>query len=193
VTEDPAAAKRALRAAIRASRAERSPDRRAADDRSRSDRLSELVAVLLNGLRVDRLAVARITVLLPRSVDGGWFEPAWAVYRGADALRLGPRDIPEPVGDQLSADTIGGAGPVLVPGLAGTVRGERLGRGGGWYDRVLPLAAGPRILLLNDDEVLETLPTTELDQRVDMIITPSRTITSVSGPGNPPPRPVPRP
>ena len=212
VTDDPAAAKRALRAAIRASRAERSPDRRAADDRSRTDRLSELVAVLLDGLRadsvaaylsagtepdsraiVDRLAAAGITVLLPRSVDGGWSEPAWAVYRGADALRLGPRDIPEPVGDQLSADTVGGAGPVLVPGLAGTVRGERLGRGGGWYDRVLPLAAGPRILLLNDDEVLETLPTTELDQRVDMIITPSRTITSVSGPGNPPPRPVPRP
>jgi 5-formyltetrahydrofolate cyclo-ligase len=200
VTDEPAAAKRALRAKLRATRADRSPERRAADDRSRSERLGELVAVLLDGLRtrsvaaylsagtepdttaiVDRLAAAGVTVLLPKSVGGGWSEPAWAVYRGADALRLGPRDIPEPVDDALPADAVGGVGPVLVPGVAGTLRGERLGRGGGWYDRALPLATGPRILLLNDDEVLDMLPTTELDQRIDVIVTPTRTIETNPG------------
>ena len=142
---------------------------------------------------IDQLAEEGVEILLPASRGGAWSEPAWAVYGGRDALRAGPRGILEPIGRPLPASAAGRAQVVLCPGLAGTRRGERLGRGGGWYDRVLPLTTGHRILLLNDEELLDTVPTTELDQRVDVIVTPSRRLEVVSEPGTRPRRPAPRP
>ena len=46
---------------------------------------------------------------------------------------------------------------VLVPALAVDLRGVRLGRGGGWYDRSLPLARSRTALLglVRDEEVVE--------------------------------------
>lgn len=188
---DPTAAKRALRATIRSARAARDEHGRRADDDARTrllvDRLNALrptcVAAYLSAgtepdttAAVDQFAAAGIRVLLPASRDGGWSEPAWALYRGPDGLSAGPHGIPEPTGDRLPADAIGRAEVVLCPGLAGTAVGARLGRGGGWYDRALPSADGPVILLLNDDEVLDRLPTEPHDHRVDAIVTPTRWI-----------------
>ena len=65
---------------------------------------------------------------------------------------------------------------LICPGLAASPRGERLGRGGGWYDRVLGFARAPIWLLLNDDEVLEVIPTAQWDRPVDALVTPTRFI-----------------
>ena len=62
----------------------------------------------------------------------------------------------------------------MVPGLAADAHGRRLGRGGGWYDRAR--AAHPDLetwLLLNDDELLDELPTEPHDQRVDALVLPT--------------------
>ena len=193
VTEDaePADAKRALRATVRSARGARSALQRANDDRERTRLVRDLVdvsrpscvaAYLSAGSEPDTLDVVRtlhrlgVDVLLPASRAGAWTDPAWAIYRDDTPLRRGPRDIPEPIGDPLPAEAIARAELVLCPGLAGTPRGERLGRGGGWYDRVLPLATGRQILLLNDDEVLHTVPTEPHDRRVDAIVTPTRSL-----------------
>jgi 5-formyltetrahydrofolate cyclo-ligase len=191
--EDPAvsAAKRALRADVRRRRAERPAELRRVDDATRSQRLIDwLVAVrpscvaayLSTGTEPDTLAVLEwlagepVRVLLPASTDGAWGAPAWAEYLGADQLRMGPLQIAEPTGGRLPAETIGDADVVLCPGLAGSTSGKRLGRGGGWYDRVLPLkgASASLMLLLNDDEVVDDLPTGLLDRRVDTIVTQTR-------------------
>jgi 5-formyltetrahydrofolate cyclo-ligase len=68
---------------------------------------------------------------------------------------------------------------VLVPGVAFDERGFRLGYGGGYYDRLLPQLRNDclRIGLAYDEQVVELLPTEEHDVEMDLVVTPTRTIT----------------
>ncbi|HKR52384.1 MAG TPA: 5-formyltetrahydrofolate cyclo-ligase, partial [Pseudonocardiaceae bacterium] len=65
---------------------------------------------------------------------------------------------------------------VLVPALAVDRHGARLGRGGGYYDRTLPLAAPstPLVAIVRDDEVLTSLPVQPHDVPVTAALTPNR-------------------
>lgn len=67
---------------------------------------------------------------------------------------------------------------ILVPGVAFDEHGSRLGYGGGYYDRLLPQCRPDciRIGIAFDEQVLGHIPAEEHDQRVDVIITPTRTI-----------------
>ena len=79
---------------------------------------------------------------------------------------------------------IGEAEVIIVPGLAGTAQGVRLGQGGGWYDRTLMDAnpRAPRWILLNDCEVLPHIPRDPWDQTVTAIITEDRWIDCAGDP-----------
>jgi len=66
---------------------------------------------------------------------------------------------------------------VLVPGVAFAPCGARLGRGRGFYDRILKLVTGMKIGVAFDEQIEATIPTEAHDQRVDGIITPTRWIT----------------
>ena len=64
---------------------------------------------------------------------------------------------------------------ILVPGLAFTRDGRRLGRGGGYYDRLLA-ARAPRTIALGvcfDPQLVADLPCEPHDQRVDAVVTES--------------------
>jgi 5-formyltetrahydrofolate cyclo-ligase len=62
----------------------------------------------------------------------------------------------------------------LTPGLAFTVRGDRLGRGAGYYDRFLAeRPAMTSVALGLDEQVVEQIPMGPNDHRVSMIVTPS--------------------
>ena len=61
----------------------------------------------------------------------------WAVYAGDQDLAPAPRGLLEPVTPLLGPSAVATADVVLVPGLACSPTGERLGRGGGSYDRAL--------------------------------------------------------
>jgi 5-formyltetrahydrofolate cyclo-ligase len=186
------AAKRRLRAAVLLRRASRSVRERSADDEARfavlaatlADRLPDTVAAYLSvgdepdTLRlVAWLAARRVRVLLPLLTDGSGerlAEPAWAAYEGPEALRVGPPGLLEPTTTRLPARQLPEAELVVCPGLAANAYGDRLGRGGGWYDRALVHAgqSTPVVVLLNRDEVLAAIPTQPWDRRVDRLATP---------------------
>lgn len=78
-------------------------------------------------------------------------------------------------GPSLGVDAIGGVEVVLVPALAVSRQGMRLGRGGGSYDRALTRVPRgvPVVALLYDDEIRPVVPTEEWDRPVTAAITPS--------------------
>jgi 5-formyltetrahydrofolate cyclo-ligase len=98
----------------------------------------------------------------------------WAPYTGPESLTSGPLGLREPIGERRGPGAIADARLVLVPGLAADRDGRRLGRGGGYYDRTLPLAAAgvPLAVVLYDEELLPEVPAEPHDQRVtDALLT----------------------
>ena len=63
---------------------------------------------------------------------------------------------------------------VLVPGMAFDLAGNRLGRGQGFYDRILVEASGIKCGVAHNFQLLETIPTEAHDAKVDFIFTPAR-------------------
>jgi len=90
--------------------------------------------------------------------------------RSLDELRPGMRGIPEPPADGAAA------GPeeldlAVVPCVAATAAGERLGHGAGYYDRFLRLYGCETLCLCYGALLAENLPTDEWDVRMDRVIT----------------------
>lgn len=78
--------------------------------------------------------------------------------------------IPEPVADGPVADDP--YAMVLMPGLAFTAKGDRMGYGGGFYDKFLAEEPNhPTVALCYDFQLLESLPTEQYDIPVDLVLT----------------------
>ena len=73
---------------------------------------------------------------------------------------------------------------VIVPAVAYDERGMRLGYGGGYYDRLLPLLRPDclRIGFAFDEQVLAEIPAEEHDMAVDLVVTQTRVIRPESPP-----------
>lgn len=66
---------------------------------------------------------------------------------------------------------------VIVPGAAFDINKNRLGLGGGFYDKFLPRAVNAKkIALAYDLQIVDAVPTEPHDSPVDMIITEKRII-----------------
>lgn len=187
--DDPAG-KPALRRRLLAARAGPDPAVRPQDGAALAARVGDLVGAdhrtvcayvsttgePPTGALLDALAHAGHRVLLPvllPDLDLDWAEwtPETPLLRGRFGLR-------EPSGPRLGTDAVGQAAVVVCPGLAGSPAGDRLGRGGGSYDRALARTGGDalRVLLLHDAEVLADVPTGPHDQPVHALVTPRRTV-----------------
>ena len=97
----------------------------------------------------------------------------WAVYAGS--LVPAAFGLREPPGPRLGPAAVVAAPLVVVPALAVDLRGVRLGRGGGSYDRALA-RLGPGTLIvaaLYDGEFVSALPFEAHDVRVHAVVTPS--------------------
>lgn len=125
-------------------------------------------------LLLQQLEDSGTRVLLP--VLGPHLARSWGYFRGvADLAERSPGRPPEPSGEVLPAAAIADAEAVIVPALAVDRSGRRLGQGGGWYDRVLPLRSTgvPVFAVVHDDELVAgPLPAQAHDVPVDVVITP---------------------
>lgn len=124
------------------------------------------------GILLDTLAEAGKRVILPVLLPDDDLD--WAVYEGESALVPARRGTLEPAGPRLGPGAIATADVVLVPGLAVSHAGFRLGRGGGSYDRALArVSAGTfTCVLLYDGEVGRDVPVAPHDRAVMAAATP---------------------
>ncbi|WP_418156034.1 5-formyltetrahydrofolate cyclo-ligase [Actinoalloteichus caeruleus] len=124
---------------------------------------------------VDALREGGCRVLLPVVVepDGPM---RWAEYGGEAMLRPGNLGVLEPSGPLLAPEALSEATAILVPALGVDRAGVRLGRGGGCYDRSLPLAAPSALTaaVVRDAELVDQLPHGPHDALLTSVITPGR-------------------
>lgn len=107
---------------------------------------------------------ALLPVLLPDGdLDWGAGPPVATTERG----------LLEPIGRRLGPHAIADCDVVLVPAVAVDRRGNRLGRGGGSYDRALRRTTGRTIAVLYDGEVVDAVPAEPHDTKVSAVVTPS--------------------
>ena len=84
-------------------------------------------------------------------------------------VEKGYANIPEPIADEPVADDP--TALVLMPGLAFTTDGKRMGYGGGFYDKFLAAEPGhPTVALCYAFQMVEDLPTEEYDIPVDCVL-----------------------
>ena len=70
----------------------------------------------------------------------------------------------------------GAAELIVIPGVAFTPSGMRLGMGGGYYDRFLSEVSATIVGLAYEMQIVDLLPHSPHDQRVHMIVTELRVI-----------------
>ena len=84
-------------------------------------------------------------------------------------VEKGYANIPEPIADDPVADDP--TALVLMPGLAFDPKGNRMGYGGGFYDKFLAAEPGhPTLALCYDFQMLEHLETEAHDLPVDVVL-----------------------
>jgi 5-formyltetrahydrofolate cyclo-ligase len=99
------------------------------------------------------------------------------IFSAAD-LVAGPQGTCVPQGDVALGRQDREALIVVVPGVVFDLRGNRLGRGGGWYDRALDSFEdrGVFVGLAYEVQVVERIPVEHWDKKVQYVITESRVI-----------------
>lgn len=112
----------------------------------------------------------KLPVALPAVIGKGEME--FRIITSVDQLAPGAFGILEPTEDcpRIAPEDITLA---LVPGVGFTPSGQRLGQGGGFYDRMLPNMTCPKWGIAWDEQVQEDLPVEAHDQRVDRVIHPA--------------------
>ncbi len=99
------------------------------------------------------------------------------LVRVADAQELVPGafGIPEPSGSEIATPVELGSALICVPGVAFSPSGQRLGRGGGYYDRLIAQAGAQTVTagLAYSFQLLDALPESVSDRRLRFIVTES--------------------
>ena len=94
-------------------------------------------------------------------------------YEGNDKMHRGKFGIPEPTTPEFQ----GKIDVIIVPAVAFDRAGNRLGRGGGYYDRFLKKQPHATLIGVGYDfQLVDEVPVRKHDQKVHRIILPSQTI-----------------
>lgn len=127
---------------------------------------------------LDALVEAGHRVLLPKL--GPRLARQWAWYEGKDDLSVqAPGRPPEPSGTPQDCDVLTSIDVMIIPALIMTTHGERLGQGGGWYDRILkdiPTHTRVGAMVFEEEFVDEPIPQEDTDVKIPYVILPDRWI-----------------
>lgn len=93
------------------------------------------------------------------------------VITNFNQLEKGYFNLYEPVPERTQLVNFQEFDLLIVPGLAFSHNGFRLGQGGGYYDRILKDFQGNTLSLAFDKQLIDTLPVEKHDCKVDAIIT----------------------
>lgn len=106
-------------------------------------------------------------VILPK-VDGDMVR--LFRYSPAEGLQGGRFGIDEPAEGSEEITDCSSIGLAFIPGRAFTMAGDRLGRGRGYYDRLLPHLQCPKWGLALGEQIFDALPTDPWDVRLDKVV-----------------------
>lgn len=140
------------------------------------------------GVLIERLRSAGKRVILPLTIGSlahGGLDLDWAAYDGPGSLAPARFGLLEPTTRPLGPEAIGTPDAVLVPGLAVSRAGVRMGKGGGCYDRALgrvPVGTFTCVLLY-PGEVGVDVPVEPHDRSVTHAATPDGVIRLPLAPG----------
>lgn len=127
---------------------------------------------------LDALVNEGIEVFLPICEPD--FALSWAVYTpGVEFVPSPLAPVLEPVGPRFGNEIFNDINTLIIPALAIDAQGLRLGQGGGYYDRFLPLIEDSPVrvaAVVYDDEFVDegSFPVAEHDQPVDLVFTPTQ-------------------
>ncbi len=118
-------------------------------------------------------AAPECSYLFPRVV-GDHLE----IYRSTPSSRwiTGPYGISEPDPESWIHTNLSEVDLAVVPGLAFDLKGKRLGRGKGFYDRLLghPSFRGVKVGLAWDWQIVGEVPVESHDSLMDFVVTPTK-------------------
>lgn len=140
---------------------------------------SEVFTYVSLGSEVDTFAlilsslISGKKVYCPKIIEKGIMK----FYRitSLEQLVPGKYDILEPVGDE-EGSIYGNHQVMVLPGVAFDTALNRIGYGGGYYDRYLSIydkSGCKKIALAYELQMVESLPVEEHDKKVDLIVTES--------------------
>jgi 5-formyltetrahydrofolate cyclo-ligase len=115
----------------------------------------------------------RKTICLPRFDAVAMKYVACRIENPGEDLVKGRFGIREPV-DRCALVSLNRLDLVLVPGVAFDLHGRRLGRGKGFYDRLLALMQGTTCGVAFDEQIVEEVPVEPHDVPLNCILTPTR-------------------
>jgi len=97
--------------------------------------------------------------------------PSHSLIHDLDSLEMTQVGIEQPTEDSVIPSEVRNAGIILVPCIAVDKSGNRIGMGGGFYDRILNQLSITKIALAFDFQFIDNLPAEEHDIKIDIVVT----------------------
>lgn len=91
-------------------------------------------------------------------------------------FELGQFGVLEPTQDFIKPCNVTEIDCIVVPGVAFDLKRNRLGHGGGYFDKLLCNSNAKKIGIAFDFQIVDELPTEEHDVKMDLVVTEERVI-----------------
>ncbi|WP_018297562.1 5-formyltetrahydrofolate cyclo-ligase [Corynebacterium lubricantis] len=132
-------------------------------------------------LLLEALASQAAEIYLPITESDGSLK--WSSYRGRTDLAAGTLGIWQPTGPRYNSNLLRSCDAIFVPATAIDQKGNRLGKGAGYYDRALTNIRGvvPLVGMVYHNEFVPEVPADDLDVPVDVVITNQGVTTIAKG------------